>query len=61
MTIGKTKEGKGEAEMISNFGIKVIDYMLEEQKYSNISSMKDRLASYMVTSDSYEASQSWIP
>jgi hypothetical protein len=56
VTIGKTKEGKGEPEMISNFGIKVIDYMLEEQKYSNISSKKDRLASYMVTSDSYEAS-----
>lgn len=61
VTVGQTKDGKGQAESITNFGIKAVDYMLEEQKYSSLSSKKDRLATYMVTSDAYETSQSWIP
>jgi hypothetical protein len=49
--------GEGQPEHISNFGIKAIDYKIEDTQMQQNSS----LGTYLVTSDSFEASQLWIP
>ena len=58
ISVGKLKEGGGQSELITNFGIRAIDYKPEE---SMTTLGSHATSSYLITSDTHEASQLWIP
>lgn len=57
VTLGQAVSGEGAPEHVSNFGIRAIDYKIEDSHLESNS----RMATYLVTSDTHEASQLWIP